>query len=198
VLKHDFASLEKEISITLHNRKQHRQARVVDENPDVSDCVKRVWMVWTPAHGSYGCALESGFSYGRATDSYGKKSASKRANVSLDYATRLQRTQIEFCDALRIIRNHDRENAFFYCDLPYVGANQGRYDGYTQEDFDALLKLPESVKGTFLQSSYRNKALADFTRLNGWHTLEFGTTSSMARGKKVEMLTANYPIEGKP
>jgi DNA adenine methylase len=41
VLKHDFAALEKEIAITLHSRKQHRQAQVVYENPDMFDPVKR-------------------------------------------------------------------------------------------------------------------------------------------------------------
>jgi DNA adenine methylase len=48
-------------------------------------------------------------------------------------------------------------DAFFYLDPPYVGAAQGHYDGYTQEDFDILLKLLESLKGKFLLSSYRNK-----------------------------------------
>jgi DNA adenine methylase len=40
-LKHDFAAIEKEMAITLHSRKQHRQARVVYENPDLFDPVKR-------------------------------------------------------------------------------------------------------------------------------------------------------------
>jgi DNA adenine methylase len=49
--------------------------------------------------------------------------------------------------------------AFFHLDPPYVGADQGHYDGYTQEDFDTLLKLLETLNGKFLLSSYRNKSL---------------------------------------
>jgi hypothetical protein len=55
-----------------------------------------------------------------------------------------------------------------------------------------------SVKGTFLLSSYRNKALSECSQRSGWYTLEFGMPSSMARGKKVVVLMANYPIAGKP
>jgi hypothetical protein len=42
--------------------------------------------------------------------------------------------------------------------------------------------------------------LVEFTKRNGWHTLEFRMTCSMTHGyktqhAKVEVLTANYPIK---
>jgi DNA adenine methylase len=49
---------------------------------------------------------------------------------------------------------------FFYCDPPYVGADQGHYDGYTQDDFDRLLDILSELQGNFLSSSYRNQTLA--------------------------------------
>jgi DNA adenine methylase len=67
-------------------------------------------------------------------------------------------------------------------------------------DFDALLGLLESIQGKFLLSSYRNAALREFTRRNGWHTVEIRLSSSMTHSQgrpvrdKVEVLTANYPI----
>ncbi|MDR0600393.1 MAG: DNA adenine methylase [Treponema sp.] len=201
VVKRDFPALEKEIEISLHSRKQHRQARVINENPEMFDRVKRAWAVWMLANGSYGCDLEGGFGYDR-TGGTSKKLFNKRAAFTIDYAVRLQRTQIECCDALRIIQSRDVEDAFFYIDPPYVGSDQGHYDGYMQEDFNALLKLLESVKGKFLLSSYRNAALKEFTARNGWHKVEFRMASSMTHGygnprKKVEVLTANYPISVK-
>ncbi|MDR2193660.1 MAG: hypothetical protein LBP19_04230 [Treponema sp.] len=54
-----------------------------------------------------------------------------------------------------------------YCDLPYVGVNQEHYDGYTQDDFDNLLKLLETINGKFLVSSYRNASLREYTKRNG-------------------------------
>ena len=198
VLQRDFSALEKEVMISLHSRAQHRQARVIYENPDMFDRVKRAWAVWMLANGSYGCKLDGGFGYDR-TGTTSKKLDNKRASFSVDYALRLQRVQIECCDALRIIKSRDAADAFFYLDPPYVGADQGHYDGYTQEDFDALLSLLEGIQGTFLLSSYRNRSLEAFTRRNGWHTLELKLPQTMShrftcRHGKVEVLTANYPI----
>jgi DNA adenine methylase len=41
VLQHDFSALEKEITISLHSRKQHHQAQVIYENPEMFDRIKR-------------------------------------------------------------------------------------------------------------------------------------------------------------
>jgi DNA adenine methylase len=141
VLKRDFSALEKEIAISLHSRKKHQQARVIYENPDMFDRVKRAWAIWMLANSSYGCMLDGGFGYGRVSPSLSRNLAHKREAFAIDYAVRLQKTQIECCDALKIIRSRDCQDAFFYLDPPYVGADQGHYDGYTQEDFDALLEL---------------------------------------------------------
>ncbi|MDR0474563.1 MAG: DNA adenine methylase [Treponema sp.] len=199
VLKRDFSALEREIEISLHSRKQHRQAQVIYENPEMFDRVKRAWAVWMLANGSYGCKLDGGFGYDRSGTS-SQKLDNKRAGFTGDYAIRLQRVQIECCDALRIINSRDAQDAFFYLDPPYVGADQGHYDGYTQGDFDNLLKLLETIKGKFLLSYYRNKALAESSRQNGWHTLEFKMSLSMTnrlqtQKSKVEVLTANYSIK---
>jgi hypothetical protein len=47
-------------------------------------------------------------------------------------------------------------------------------------------------------SSYPNESLRDFTERNGWYALEFKMASTMTNGstnqKKVEVLTANYPV----
>jgi DNA adenine methylase len=200
VLKRDFAALEREIEISLHSRKQHRQAGVIYNNPDMFDRVKRAWAVWMLANISYGCKLDGSFGYDR-TGANSKKMANKRSNFYVDYAIRLQQVQIECCDALRIIQSRDTPRTFFYLDPPYPGTEQGHYDGYTQMDFDALLELLAAIQGKFLLSSFRNKSLADFTQKNGWHTVELRLSSAMTHGggrttrTKVEVLTANYPIK---
>jgi DNA adenine methylase len=93
-------------------------------------------------------------------------------------------------------------DAFFYIDPPYVGGDQGHYDGYTQDDFDKLLKLLETVKGKFLLSSFKNETLRKFTNRNDWHTVCLKMMCSMTNRtenprQKVEVLTANYPISVK-
>jgi DNA adenine methylase len=144
--------------------------------------------------------LNGGYGYDR-TGSTSTKLANKRADFKVDYAIRLQQVQIECADALRIIGSRDTPESFFYLDPPYVGSDQGHYDGYTQMDFDALLEALEAIQGKFLLSSFRNAALAKCARKNGWHTVEVRLSCSMTHGQgraprdKVEVLTANYPIK---
>jgi DNA adenine methylase len=81
-----------------------------------------------------------------------------------------------------------------------VGSDQGHYDGYTQQDFDALLELLEGLQGKFLLSSFRNKSLTKCINRKGWYSLELKMACSMTNGYKtqrgkIEVLTANYPIE---
>ena len=201
VLKRDFIALEREVAISLHSRKLHSHARVVNQTPELFDRVKRAWAIWVLANSSYGNKLDGGFGYDRGGET-SKKLANKRLNFSEDYAIRLQNAQIECCDALRVIRSRDSEETFFYCDPPYVGADQGHYDGYTQEDFDGLLSALEGIKGKFLLSSYRNKALAEVSKQNGWHSFEIKMACSMTNNSKseekrskIEVLTANYTIK---
>jgi DNA adenine methylase len=198
VLRHDFASLEKEITLSPHSRKLHHQTRVIYENPDMFDRVKRAWAVWTLANVSYGGTLDGGFGYDRTTGAYSKKLAHKRDYFFRDYAERLRCVQIECRDAPRIIRSHDTEDAFFYIDSPYVGADQGHYGGYSQTDFDELFEALESLKGKFSLSSYRNKGLAETSKRNGWSRIEFKMVMSMTNRyeikNKIEVMTANYPI----
>jgi DNA adenine methylase len=202
VLQRDFSAPEKEIAVSLHSRKQHRQARVIYENPEMFDRVKRAWAVCMLANASYGHKMDGAYGYNRA----GGTSASlsrKRAGFTVDYAVRLRNAQIECCDALRIIQSRDVPDAFFYCDPPYVGSDQGHCDGYAQGDVDALLKLRERIQGRFLLNSYRNKTLKEFIGRNGWHTAELRMAKPMSNSskpgrKKIEVLTANYPISVKP
>jgi DNA adenine methylase len=199
VLKREFTALKKEVAISLHSRKLHHQAQIIYENPEMFDRIKRAWAIWVLANSSFGSMLDSGFGYDRR-GAYSKKLDNKRADFAVDYAERLKRVQIECCDALRIIKSRDASDVFFYLDPPYVGVDQGHYDGYSQEDFDNLLKLLKSVKGKFLLSSYRNNTLSTFTKRNGWHTIEIKMACSVSgrcgsKLNKVEVLTANYPIK---
>ena len=197
VVKRNFKALEKEINLSLHSRRQHDYARIIYYNPDLFDPVKRAWAVWMLASSSYGCMLGATYDYDR-TGKTSQKIKHKRESFAHDYAIRLQSTQIECCDALRIIKSRDVPDGFFYLDPPYVGADQGHYDGYTQTDFDELLQVLQNLKGKFLLSSYRNKNLAEVSKRNGWYTIEIKMANSMTTRyeikTKIEVLTANYPI----
>ncbi|MBO6518014.1 MAG: DNA adenine methylase, partial [Bacteroidia bacterium] len=62
---------------------------------------------------------------------------------------------------------------------------------------DQLSKL----KGKFLLSSFPSEILDEYIEKNGWYTIAFDkvlaaskSTSGKTKPRKVEVLTANYPI----
>jgi len=199
VCQRDFTSLEKEVLISLHSRDLHRRAMVIYQNPDMFDKIKRAWAVWVLSSQSFGAMLDGSFGYDRSGTT-SKKVARKREEFTYEYAVRLQNVQIECADALRIIRSRDTRQSFFYCDPPYIGTDMGHYDGYTEDDFDALIAVLERIEGKFLLSSFRNKPLQEAVKRNGWSSFEIRMSKPMSRngenkrGTKVEVLTANYPI----
>lgn len=199
VIQNEFIYLEKEVMISLHSRDLHRKATVIYNNPDMFDSIKRAWAVWILANQGFASKIEGPWGYDISRNTMGKKIKNKRESFTLEYAIRLQEVQIECTDALRIITSRDRPDSFFYIDPPYYNSDCGHYDGYTIEDYRLLLEKLSKLEGKFLLSSYPSDILKEFTDANNWYTQKIEQTVSVARKKtnqkkKVEMLTANYPI----
>ncbi len=197
VVQTDFTSLEKEIKITLHSRDLHRKASVIYNNPDMFSELKRAWALWVLSSQGFAGQLDSSWGYDKSKNSTPKKIENKKEAFTIDLAIRMQQVQIECADALYIIRSRDTLNSFFYVDPPYFNSDMGHYDGYSKDDFEALLKLLSGIQGKFLLSSYPSDILSAYSKAHGWHTQSFeGTVSVGARcGKqkrKTEVLTANY------
>jgi DNA adenine methylase len=199
VIKNDFPALQKEIAATLHSRKTHKHARVIFENPDMFDRVKRAWAVFVLANMSFGSNMSAGYGH----DISGKETKSitaKIENFTDMLSRRLRNTQIECCDALKIIETRDTPETFFYLDPPYPDTDQGHYDGYSSADFTALLELLTKIQGKFLLSSFRHTSLEEYCNKNAWNQFEIrmkkAITAQTGRSlQKIEVFTANYPIE---
>lgn len=200
VVQNEFVELEKMIRISLHSRSLHADASVIYNNPHMFSRIKRAWAVWVLAAQSFSSMLDGSWGYDKIKGTTSQKIANKRESFTIDYSIRIQNVQIENTDALRIIRSRDYKDAFHYCDPPYFNSDCGHYDGYSIEDFEALLKLLASIEGKFLMSSYPSPILAKYTKENGWFTRKVEQTVSVANGtgtpgkKKIEVLTANYDL----
>lgn len=199
-VQNEFVELEKLIRITLHSRSLHNDATVVYNNPHMFDRLRRAWAVWVLAAQSFSSMLDGTFGYDKLKGTTSQKITGKRDAFTIDLAIRLQNVQIECTDALRVINSRDHQEAFHYCDPPYFNSDCGHYDGYTIEDFEALLKTLSGVEGKFLLSSYPSEILNDYSSQNGWNTKQMEQTVSVANGtgkpgkKKIEVLTANYDL----
>ncbi|WP_075343131.1 DNA adenine methylase [Tenacibaculum agarivorans] len=201
VSKHHYKELEKLIQSTLHSRTQHREAQVIYKTPSLFTKIQRAWAVWVLASQSYGSILTASWGSTKKNNSMALKIFNKKKSFIKDYTDRLEKVQIENTYALRIIRYKDSEDTFFYCDPPYINSDQGHYEGYTKENFKALLEALKNIKGKFLLSSYPSSLLDEYTKENGWCQKKMSSQVAVAtRNKKpnktkIEVLTANYPLD---
>lgn len=196
VAKNNFRKLEKEIKATLHSRELWRQAKVVYQHPDMFSPLKRAWAFWTLANQSFSAII--GNTWATARSSEVEHSLNNKRNRFTDgYKKRLEKVQIECYDALRIIRNKDSENTFFYCDPPYFNSDMGHYEGYNEQHFRELLEALAHIKGKFLLSSYPSEILFEFVKKQGWKTISVEkkiAVTKLTSKTKIEVLTGNYEI----
>lgn len=197
IMKHDFVALQKEIEISLHSRDLHRDAFTVYKNSHLFTPLKRAWAIWVLGAQGFGGQLSSSWGRDKKKNKTVKAVSNKRERFTTDYAIRLQYVTLESRDAIRVIKTTDYDNAFFYVDPPYYNADMGHYDGYTIEDFQMLLEALSCIEGKFLLSSYPSELLSECTERYKWHSFNIEQNVSVSnKGKrKVEVLTANYPIK---
>ena len=102
--------------------------------------------------------MDGGFGYDR-TGNTSKKLANKRAGFEADYAIRLQRVQIECCDALRIIGSRDirglwiaeTEGAKFWMGVLTELKNR-RVEDILKVCMDGLSGFPDAVRAVYLRT----------------------------------------------
>ncbi|HSH66872.1 MAG TPA: DNA adenine methylase [Bacteroidia bacterium] len=200
VIKTNFLKLARAIRSTLHSRECHHTAKVMMENPKIFNEIQRAWAVWVLCNQSFGSILGSTWRCDFKDKTSAKRISRKRNDFTKVYAERMEEVQIECRDALKVIESTDSTTTFFYCDPPYFNAHQGHYKGYTEEDFDKLLRLLSTIKGKFLLSSYPSPLLEKYAKKYKWFTkkVEMPVSISLnSEGKqkiKTEVLTGNYEI----
>jgi DNA adenine methylase len=196
VLKTNYKSLEKEIKCTLHSRDYHQAAKFVIGYPLLFNEIKRAWAIWTLSNQSFGAMLGGTWRCDLTRNTTPKRLTNKKDNFTEEYSKRLEQVQIENRDALKVIKLWDNKDAFFYCDPPYFNSNMGHYKGYTEQDFENLLKVLADLKGKFLLSSYPSDILEKYIKKYKWFSKRFeGIQVSVSLGKrkiKTEVLTGNY------
>lgn len=200
ICKNEFVDLEKMIRISLHSRSLHSDAQVVYNHPHLFTRIKRAWAVWVLASQSFASMLDGSWGYDRAKGTTSQKIANKRESFTEELSIRMQNTQVECTDALRIISSRDSAKSFFYCDPPYYNSDCGHYDGYSLQDFENLLQTLSQIKGKFILSSYPSEILKQYAREHNWiqknieQTVSVSNNTGKSGKKKTEVITANYDL----
>lgn len=95
------------------------------------------------------------YSYAAGTSTFGSQSHAMWNNFPLieSAAGRLQKVVIENKDCVKLIRQYNRPESFFYCDPPYYNADQ-YYEAVSSDGFDhaGLADALLGIKGKFLLS----------------------------------------------
>lgn len=76
----------------------------------------------------------------------------------------------------------------------------GHYDGYTEEDFEKLLKTCEKLEGKFMLTTFPSSILEKYRKRNKWYQFQLKMMSSAKTGNhktgkeafKIEVFTMNY------
>lgn len=200
VLKHDFFTLRKHVEGTLHSRETYKKALIIYDSPWLfaDDKAVRAWAFYVVTNQGFSCKI--------GTWGYDRLKRAKTIQNKIDafqehLSERLKGVQIEQNEAHKVILSRDSEETFHYVDPPYINTNQGHYGGYEEIHFKRDLDALTKVKGKFLLSTYPSDILSQYTADNGWYTKSIEKTLSASNGnkltarkKKIEVLTANYPI----
>lgn len=199
VCKTDFKPLKAKIEATLFSRATYTVALTMYRMPHLFSSLQQAWAFYIATNMGFACRIGSwGF------DKYGKRLKTvqnKKIQFDREIPKRLLNTLIENNDACKVIETYDDNDAFHYVDPPYFNANMGHYGNYSEADYRKLLVTLSNVEGKFLLSSYPSDILDEFIKKNDWYTktidkpiVASNGANEKKRKRKIEVLTANYPI----
>jgi len=198
VLKYRFNELHKRIDATLHSRGTFDYAKIVYNFPQFFESVERAWALWVISKMGFASKLDGSFGYDRKSNSIAKKLKGSKELFTDELSKRLENTQIECTNALRIISSRDTNETFHFVDPPYINSDCGHYAGtFNLMDFEELLELLSVIQGKFMLTMFPHEVLSEYITRHSWHVVEVERTISAAKSKRrkvKELIVMNYTI----
>lgn len=174
-----FPEMLQRLTFTPMSEAEYKRSKALLADSSASD-VDRAWAYYIQIQQSFANKLSGGW---QRTNKVPDRNRAAVWSNNIDRLCacfeRLSSVQIACTDALKCIQQFDSENAFFYCDPPYPGAEQGHYDGYSVEDFTRLVECLANIKGQFILSNYDQPSVV-FP--SNWRRVEIAATMSAAGG----------------
>ena len=142
-----------EIQLTPYSRAEHKRAIEICKNPSEYNDFDKAWAYYVNIQQSFSNKLNSGW----GTCVFGRNLATTWHNHCQrlpECLNRLQDIHIECDEALSVIERWSSPQTIFYVDPPYPSTNQGHYDGYTLDDWQALCDLLDRIDSSYVLSNY--------------------------------------------
>lgn len=108
-----------------------------------------------------------------------------------------QFTNVDFRVMLNKISFHranEMNETFIYCDPPYLGTTNNYSDGFTEKDFDDLLKIMVESGCKFAISEFDNPIVIQKAKDCGLHIQVIGERRNI-KNRRTEILITNYNLQ---
>lgn len=198
----NFDELQTKIQTTLCSESEHKKAKEIYNHPDKYSDIDIAWAVWVSTNMSIMGTPRGGWKRDNGTGGshVGVSMEAHRNNFTSKIQKRLAHVQISCHDAIKVIKERDTEQTFFYCDPPYINCDQKHYRGYTETDFNNLLSCLAAIKGKFLLSCFCTDSLKEYINRYHWNYKVWDKKCMIPAlvskpRRKQEMLVYNYSIE---
>lgn len=198
----NFEELNQKIQGTLCAEAEHKKAKEIWNNPKKYSDIDIAWAVWCSTNMSIMATPRGGWKRDNGTGgSHIGVSLDAHRNVfTKSIYERLKHVQISCHDAIKVIKERDTSETFFYLDPPYINCDQKHYKGYGEEDFEKLLNVLSSINGKFILSNFWSDILANYINKNRWNYKVFDKKCMIPAfvskpRRKQEVLVYNYDLE---
>ena len=144
-------------NVITHENEYRRSYRVISGEEEPKDEIDFAYCVFYNIQCSMFQSFDKGFLV--LVTNKGGTRMPRKIHLLKDIFKRLKSVFILNRDALKVIKDSDGEESFFYLDPPYPETYQGHYKGYTMDDFNKLCEMLKNLKGKFLLSCYLKEGM---------------------------------------
>lgn len=150
--------LQKKLESSLYSEFLQRKANEIVKNTSEYSDLDIAWAVIYGIRSSFCSQLNGSW----ARSKKGNQQVAKYKNFLIylpEVLESLRDVAISSEDAINCIKRWDSPQTLFYLDPPYPGTDQSHYSGYSQQDFDNLMKTINDIEGTVVLSCYPNDSV---------------------------------------
>lgn len=171
------------IELTPYSQEEHREARKIYNNSSEYSDLKVAWATHIECNMSFSNQIGCGWRTSVISRNEAATWVNRAARLP-ECFERLKDVHIGCEDALSFIKRWDCPHGLAYVDPPYPGANQGHYDGYTLDDYQALCDALDACESSYILSNYHQ----EIAPKSAQKCVEIETVMSAANGKQREGL----------
>ena len=188
------------VALTPYSEREYRTAAEVYRggHPGMPDANRAAYLLLFWAS-SFAGKAGGGLKRGRTSENPAMTWSNKARFVD-GWASRLQGVYIEDLDYAACMARWDTPGTLHYCDPPYVGANQGHYSGWTDDDRRALFVRAAGMEGSVMISGYLDAWCLTFAEDRRWgvYRRSVGVSAGHEKARRVEWVVVkpSAPIVG--